>query len=220
MNKEAKKNLISYIAIKLAWLLILFLGKTGISTIHNRKYVRYAQRCGKPIMYVVWHGHMLLPIFAHRNQNIYAMVSEHGDGEIIAKTIERLGYKTIRGSSTRGGSKAFREMLRVLKKGNNCTILPDGPTGPRHEFKMGAALLAQRTGAVILPTTFSAKKPIEFKSWDKFIIWWPFTRITIAYGRPTTLPRKASPEEMEIWRQKLENNMNQLQAEADGLFSA
>jgi len=210
-----KKELISLIAIKFAWLFILALGKTGFKKVLNRHYLKYSQNSGLPIMYVVWHGTMLLPIFAHRNEQIVAMVSEHADGEIIAQTILRLGYKTVRGSSTRGGTNAYRGMLKLLKQGHNCTILPDGPTGPRHVFKKGAMLLAQRSESIIQPLTFSSKKPISLKTWDKFTLWYPFTRICLAYGKPMKLPRKMDPKTLESYRVEIENRMNALQKEAD-----
>jgi len=213
-----KKDLISLIAIKFAWLLIQVLGKTGFINVLNRKYLKHAYNNGQPVMFVVWHGTMLLPIYAHRHEQIVAMVSEHDDGEIIAQTIHRLGYQTVRGSSTRGGTKAYREMLKKLNEGNNCTILPDGPTGPRHVFKKGALLLAQRGGALILPLTFSAKNPISLKTWDRFTLWRPFTRICLAYGKPMKLPRKTDPKTLERYRLKIENRMITLQKEADDFF--
>ncbi len=213
-----KKDFISYIAVKLAWLLILVLGQTGIKKVLNRHYLNISKKSGLPIMFVVWHGTMLLPLYAHRNERVVAMVSQHDDGEIIAQTIIRLGYQTVRGSSTRGGTNAYRLMLQKLKQGHNCTILPDGPTGPRHVFKKGAMLLAQRSGAIIQPLTFSARKPISLKTWDKFTLWYPFTRICLAYGKPLRLPGKMDPQTLESYRMEIENRMNALQEEADDFF--
>ena len=220
MNKETKNKLLTYIADKFAWLFIMFLGKTAFISLHNRKYVKYSYSTDRPIMFVVWHGHMLLPIYVHRHEKVIAMVSEHTDGEMIARTVERLGFLTVRGSSTRGGSKAYRAMLRALKSGKHCTILPDGPNGPRHEFKMGAVQLAQRANAIIQPLTFGAQKSITLKTWDRFTMWKPFSRIALVYGKPISLPRKTTPEQLEDWRQKVENRLNNLQVEADALFSA
>ncbi len=216
---KSKKEFLSYLGIKLAWLLILFFGKTGRISIKNRHYLRQAVKSGRPVIYVVWHGRMLLPIYIHRKDGICAMVSEHGDGEIIAKTIERLGYTTVRGSSTRGGSKAFRQMLKVLKNGTPCTILPDGPRGPRYEFKIGAVSLAQRSDALILPLSFSSSNPIVLKSWDRFTLWKPFAKLYVVYGKPMIVPRKISQEELEAYRIKIENQMNDLQEQADAIFS-
>lgn len=218
MNKKKKKAILQYLAIKLAWLLVLGFGKAGRVRVKNMHYRWQAIRRNAGLIYLVWHGKMLMPVYVHRNLGISAMVSEHGDGEIIAQAILRLGYRTVRGSSTRGGQKAFREMLKQLKNGEHCTILPDGPTGPRREFKMGAILLAQRSGATLLPVTFAAQKPIVFNSWDRFTLWWPFTKICVLYGKPLTIPRNLSPDQLEEQRLRVEQHLLRLEEEADAIF--
>ena len=217
MDKAKKKKLTLYLVTKLAWLFVLALGKTARLEIKNIHYWHQAKYSAKPVLFSAWHGKMLIPIYVNRNQNIYAMVSEHNDGEMIAKTIIRLGYRTVRGSSTRGGHKAFREMLKILKKGNNCAVLPDGPNGPRFEFKLGSILLAQRSQALILPMTFAAKKKIVINSWDRFTFWWPFSKVYCVYGKPLTIPRNISASELEAYRQYVETSMQQLEEEADAL---
>jgi len=218
MDKKRKKEIIRYVASKLAWLLILAFGKMSRLVVKNETLRKKALSSGRPLLYVAWHGKMLAPIYVLRNKKIIAMVSEHGDGEIIAQTIVRLGYKTIRGSSTRGGSKAFREMYRELKNGRHCTMLPDGPTGPSRVMKMGAVQLAQRTEGLLLPITFAAERPIIMKSWDGFTLWRPFSKVVVVYGRPIHVPRKLSPEQLESFRIKIENIMNDQQRETDELF--
>ena len=187
-----RKELLILIACKLTWLLILFFGKFGRVSVRNKQHWDSLYYQGERFIILSWHGKMLLPIFAHRNLGICAMVSEHDDGEMIAQTIQRLGYTTVRGSSTRGGSKAFRQMLSRLKKGVIGAILPDGPNGPRYEVKLGALLLAQRSDAWLLPVTFSSNKPITLRSWDRFTFWWPFAKLRMAYGEPIRIPRNLS----------------------------
>ncbi|MBN1999352.1 lysophospholipid acyltransferase family protein [candidate division KSB1 bacterium] len=174
----------------------------------------------KPFIVVLWHGKMLLPMYIHRSQNISVMVSEHRDGEMIARSVHRIGYTTVRGSSTRGGSKAVRQMVRQLKNGDTCVILPDGPKGPRHKVKMGVVMIAQLAGADIIPLTFSAAKPISLKSWDRFTFWWPFSKLCMVYGKPIRIPRRMEEGQMEEYRRLIENSLNNLQKEADGLFQA
>lgn len=217
MTKERKKQILLYLVTKVAWLLVLAFGKTARIHIKNIKYWYYVKQSSHPPLITVWHGDMLLPIYMLRNQNIYAMVSEHNDGEMIAQTILRLGYRTIRGSSTRGGQKAFRAMLKQLKQGKRCAVLPDGPNGPRYQFKLGSILLAQRSGALILPITFAAKKKIVINSWDRFTLWWPFTKVYCVYGKPISIPRNISKAELEAYRQFVEQQMQQLKKEADEL---
>ena len=211
---KIRKHTLRYLADKLAWLLLLALGKMARTRLNNRGYWYQAHRMGGPVLVCLWHGKMLLPIYAHRNENIVAMVSEHGDGEAIARTVERIGYKTVRGSSKRGGSRAFKAMLRLMRQGRTCAILPDGPTGPRHQLKPGAALLALRTEAVILPITFAAQHPIVINSWDRFTLWLPFSKVELIYGRPFKVTRDPARD----WKTIIEERMNRLEAQADAIF--
>ncbi len=218
ISKEIRDRVLFILAEKLTWLIILLFGKTGRIQITNRKFWNELVAHPHGFIIVVWHGKMLLPIYVHRNLGIVAMVSEHRDGEMIARTIQRLGYDTVRGSSTRGGTKAFRQMLKELKKGRICTILPDGPRGPRHHFKLGAIVIAQRSGAPILPMTFAAKKSVRLKSWDRFMIWLPLSRLQLIYGCPIAIPRNCSAEELEQYRVKVEQTMIEMEQCADKVF--
>lgn len=217
MNR-IKKKLLFFLTTRFAWLVVISLARMGRISLRNRRYWLQARQSGDPVIIVTWHGRMLIPIYIHRRQNIVAMVSQHGDGELIAQTIQRLGYQTVRGSSTRGGSKAFREMLRLLRHGQYGAILPDGPRGPRQEFKMGAVVLAQMANAYLLPLTFAAEKPIFLKSWDRFTLWKPFSRIVAMYGKPIKVPRHLRKNDLENFRLYLENEMNVLQSRADAVF--
>ncbi len=217
MNKKRRKELLRYVAGKIAWLIVLLWCRLGRIRIGNRRYLYQSLKSGRPILYLVWHGRMLVPLYVHRGCGIVAMVSEHGDGEVIAQTAIRLGYRTVRGSSTRGGRRAFTEMLKHLRRGDHCTILPDGPTGPRMVLKSGAVLLAQRAGAVIQPLTFAASKPIVFNSWDRFTLWKPFSRLLLLYGPPITIPRNIGPDQLEQERLRVETAMRSLQEQADAL---
>lgn len=218
MNKEKRKKILLYLATKLSWLLVLAFGKMVRIRVKGLGYWRSLVKSNRGFIYLVWHGKMLLPVFVHRQRRILAMVSEHGDGEIIAQAIMRLGYRTARGSSTRGGQKAFRALLREVKKGAECTILPDGPQGPRHQLKMGAIMLAQLSGVPILPLTFAAQRPIVFQSWDRFTMWWPFSKVCLIYGKPIHIPRKLSPSQLEGHRLMVEQRLMALEREADEIF--
>ncbi|MDZ7371430.1 MAG: DUF374 domain-containing protein, partial [candidate division KSB1 bacterium] len=100
LTKRQKRELLRYLACKIAWLIVLLWCRLGRIRIQNRRALDRALASGRPILYLVWHGRMILPLYVHRGQKIVAMVSEHGDGEVIARTAMRLGYRTVRGSST------------------------------------------------------------------------------------------------------------------------
>ena len=112
----------------------------------------------KNFILVFWHGKMLLPVLLHQNLNITALVSKHGDGEIIARILTKLGYNLIRGSSARGGKKAFEEMVELLGNKGRVVITPDGPNGPPGKVKIGTIRLAKLTQAPIIPVSFSCNK--------------------------------------------------------------
>lgn len=152
----------------------------------------------EPIVFTLWHGQMLPLLWFHRNQGVAVLVSEHSDGEIIARILEWMGYALIRGSTSRGAGRALIGLTRTLKEGNDVAITPDGPRGPRHKFAPGAVVAANRADVPIVPTVAHVDKSWTLSSWDGFVIPKPFARITIAYGPATRVtartPREAADE--------------------------
>lgn len=218
MKKETKQKIIFTIVAKLGWLIILLLGKLCSIKFVGRQYIKQLKRENARFIYTIWHGRILLPIFLHKDEGITAMVSLHSDGEMIAQTLHRLGYDTVRGSSTRGGKKAFYDMVDVLNNGGTGAIIPDGPRGPRHKFKLGAIYLAQQTDAFLLPLTFASKRKIQFNSWDRFNLITPFSKSVAIYGKPIKVPQNLAEEELETFRQKVEQIMIHYEHQADEYF--
>ena len=138
----------------------------------------------RPVVFTLWHGELLPLLAVHRGCGVAVLISEHKDGEIIAQIAERLGYDTIRGSTSRGAARALVGLTRVLAAGRAIAVTPDGPRGPAHSFAPGALVAAQRADAPIIPIAASASRAWRLKSWDRFMIPKPFARITIAYGQP------------------------------------
>ncbi len=199
--------------------LIRLLGFSARITKQGFEHYEWLIKEKKTFLFCTWHGRILIPIYLHKNQEIVAMVSQHRDGEIIARILKRLGYKTVRGSSTRGGQRAAIEMIRALKNGAAGAIMPDGPTGPRHVLKPGTITIAQKSGAYLLPLTFSAKKFIRFKSWDRFTISLPFSKCLAFYGEPIAIPGKMTPVEFENIRRRIEKKMIEQEELADVFFT-
>ena len=170
---------------------------------------------GKNYILTLWHGRMLLSIYAQRGRGVVSMVSQHVDGEIIARTVEMLGYRTVRGSSTRGGGKALREMVKIMKRGVPGSMFPDGPRGPRGDFKSGTVTLAQLTGAYLVPMTYAASRAWVFRSWDQFVMAKPFSRVVVAYGEPIEIPRNLEEGAWEELKVQLEAKMNELVERAE-----
>jgi lysophospholipid acyltransferase (LPLAT)-like uncharacterized protein len=149
---------------------------------------------GSPFIFSLWHGQLLPLIWHHRGQRVAILVSEHKDGEIIARVARSLGYRLIRGSTTRGGERALLSLAKELRSGAEVAVTPDGPKGPARSYAPGALIAAQRSGAPILPIAAHVDKAWRLSSWDSFMIPQPFARITVAYGPPTKVEAGSSRE--------------------------
>lgn len=150
----------------------------------NREPTQRIRDAGKPVIFALWHGELLPLLWHHRSQGIAVLISEHGDGEIIARVAEALGYGTVRGSTSRGAGRALMGTIRTVQGGVDAAFTPDGPRGPARRFAPGALIVAQRTGAPIIPLRVSVRRCWKLKSWDEFVIPKPFARITVAYADP------------------------------------
>lgn len=163
-----------------------------------------ARRSGQRVLFALWHGELLPLLWYQRGRNVAVMISEHRDGEIVAQIAESLGYRTVRGSSSRGASRALLGLARAMNEGHDGAITPDGPRGPARVFASGAAVAAHRTGVPILPIRASASRAWRLKSWDRFLIPKPFARVTVTMGPFTPViadsPRSAAEQSAELQR--------------------
>jgi lysophospholipid acyltransferase (LPLAT)-like uncharacterized protein len=171
---------------------------------------------GKPFIVAFWHGRILmLPPFWPRGRTVKMLISRHGDGEIIARVIGKFGLQTVRGSPKKGATQAFIHMIRVLRDGDCVAITPDGPRGPRMRAAKGVVALARKSGAPILPATYSASRRRIIGSWDRFLLPFPFSRGVAIWGEPITVPADADDAELERLRRQVEDALIALTAEAD-----
>ena len=219
-TKSLKQRVLFYLATHFGWLLVQLWGRLTRIEVIGQDHLNTLRMQRQPFLLCIWHGRIFLPIYLHRATGLHAMVSLHSDGEMIARTLRKLGYRTIRGSSTRGGREALHQLAQAVRDGGNGAIMPDGPRGPRHRFKPGAMRIAQRSGAVLVPLTFSAKRPIRFKSWDRFLLWRPFSRTVAIYGHPIEIPPGLDKKRFEALRQAIEERMIQQEQLADAYFPA
>jgi len=218
MGRKKKKKILFFLATKFGWLIILLLGKLSFIKIVGRHHLENLKKKNVPFIFVLWHGRILLPTYIHRRQGITGMASLNTDGEIGVQIVHKLGYQSVRGSSTRGGKKAFHDMVDVLNRGGTGTMFPDGPRGPRHYLKPGTLYIAQQAGAYLLPLCFSAQRKIQFNSWDKFVVPLPFSKSVVMYGNPIKIPKELSQEQLEQLRKNFEEEMIQLEKKADEYF--
>lgn len=184
--------------VRVGTLLIRGLASTWRYRIVGDEGLRACRARGTPVVLALWHGTLLVPIIPHRGEGVAVLISEHRDGEIIARIIERLGLRTVRGSTTRGGGRALVALTRTLAAGGDIAITPDGPRGPREKFAPGALIAAQRSGAAIIAIGVHAPHAWRLKSWDRFTIPKPFSRVTIAYSEPTFVAADSPREAVEL----------------------
>lgn len=138
----------------------------------------------EPFIVVFWHGEIVPVTWIHRGRGLAPLISRHADGEIIARIVEGLGYRTVRGSTTRGGVRALLETVQHVNDGITVGFTPDGPRGPRHVFAPGALIVAQRTGKPIIALGATASSAWRLKSWDRHLIPKPFATVTVRYSAP------------------------------------
>jgi hypothetical protein len=169
-------------------LLMRGLGATWRVRVIGREHEEACRRGGRGFLYALWHG-SLLPLFYYkRGEGIVVLVSQNRDGEYITRVIHREGYRTVRGSSSRGGFRSLLEMSRLGRQGEALAITPDGPRGPRHRAQPGVLIVAQRGGVPILPLAAAVNPCRRLNSWDRFVIPAPFARVVMGFGPPIVLP--------------------------------
>jgi lysophospholipid acyltransferase (LPLAT)-like uncharacterized protein len=182
-----------------------------VQRLHRERYSGLRAR-GVPILFALWHGRMFLSILEHRGQGIATMASQSEDGEMIARWLERNGYRAARGSSSRGGGQALRELVRHVRGGGHAALTVDGPRGPAREVQAGIVQLAKLTGGWILPITSSSSRPRFLASWDRYLLPMPFSRGVVAYGDPFPIPPDLPDEEAA---RRIADALDALTAEAD-----
>ena len=162
---------------------------------------------GTPVIFVLWHGQLLPLVHRHRDTGAVVLVSEHTDGEYITRVIERCGFGTVRGSSTRGGIRGLKGLIRAARASHDVALTADGPRGPARSFKPGALLAAQATGLPVVPVAVGASSAWHFNSWDRFMVPRPLSILRIAYGEPRRIERG---REREVIARDLERELNEL----------
>ena len=164
-----------------------------------------------PLILCFWHNRILaitlafLRRYPHRERKgVTVLTSPSRDGEVLAQVMDKLGMGSVRGSSSRRGSQAMRELIRLVENQRDIAITPDGPRGPRYKLGAGAILLAQTTGAPLLPMHAKFSRCIQMKTWDGFIIPLPFSTVSVTVAETIPVPPNLTPEEFEATRQRVE----------------
>lgn len=213
--KRLKNRLAGGILPKLLYLLIRALFATIRLRTVGGDIPRAFHDRGEGTIIVSWHGRLLPVPFAYTGKGAHCLISTHGDGEIIANVVKRFGIGVVRGSSSKGGKKAFLEMVQLARDNRDLGITPDGPRGPAETVKPGVARLARLTGRPVVPVAFSCSRAKRFASWDRFMLPHPFSRGIFIWGEPLYY---REGEDIESFRLRIERALRETTARADSCF--
>jgi len=206
-----------FLTKKIVKYFILFTIKTCKINISGEEEVKKLKKNNIPVIHIFWHRHIFFTIYKFRNIGAQPLISLSKDGELVSNVAEEFGMNPVRGSSSKGGARAFLELIHSIKK-NKSTILitADGPKGPPEKIKDGTILLAQKTNSVIVPISWYANKVKIFeKSWDKFLMPLPFSKIYFSFGNPFYINKNNITE----LKKELENELKRLENECKDLSS-
>jgi hypothetical protein len=201
---------------RLVWLLLMTIGRTWRFEVLAEEGVTPAFHGFTPgrEIYCFWHQCVLPCAFYFRSTHATILISRSFDGELITRTLELLGYRAVRGSSSRGGQQGLVGLRRVLDEGTPAIFTADGPRGPMYRAKMGPVKLAQLTGAPIGCFHLQPKKAWVAKSWDRFLIPKPFTRIAVSWGQWTMVEEEATNKELIPLRDQLDVSLERARERA------
>ncbi len=202
-----------------AWLiaavLVLLRWTTRKQLVHaGDLYERW--RAGERFILAFWHEHLvLMPCFEWWPPRVAIMISQHRDGELIARAVRPLGIEAVRGSSTRGGRGALRAILQAYREGASLAWTPDGPRGPRRVAKIGIVQTARATGALIVPVAAATRFGRRLGSWDRMLIPYPGARLVYSVGTPIAVATDADSAALEAARIAVERELERVRADAE-----
>jgi lysophospholipid acyltransferase (LPLAT)-like uncharacterized protein len=202
----------------LGYPLINLLGRTLRWRVEGLEHYDAIVRAGRQPVMAFWHGRILPATFYFRRRGIVVITSENFDGEWIARIIERFGYGTARGSTTRGARRAMLQLVRDMQAGRPAGFTVDGPRGPARVAQPGAIWLAKATGNPVLPFHLEASAAWTLRSWDRTQIPKPFSTVALAVGEPFEVSASASAADLEGARLDLERRLRQLEGRALALL--
>ncbi|MFA6467999.1 MAG: lysophospholipid acyltransferase family protein [Bacteroidota bacterium] len=218
-----KKRLVLTALRSVLWWIILVWCRTLSITAVRNEGLDALRRSGKNYVIAFWHGSMLLGWFLHRprrNEHMSALVSQSEDGEFLSAVLERWKYFMIRGSSHIGGKEAMQLMVQAVHEGKSLAITPDGPRGPRHEMKMGAVRIAQKTNVPLVLAGIAVGHKRQLRSWDKFEVPLPFSNVAVVYSEPIYVPQDLDGMVLDEYKIEQQRRLQNLTEEAESILSA
>ena len=205
-----KKKFQRWFITKILTLLVFITGYTVRVKQINKEILKDTIKEYGSVIVTTWHKNIFFSIWLLRNHDLTALISSSDDGEVIYDVFAKFGFKAVRGSTTRGGIQALKQLINLLDQKTSVAITPDGPLGPPEKIQSGVVLLAKYSGVPIIPWHYTAFSQWRLKSWDRHKIPKPFTVIVESYGEPFLVPKDISSEEVKEFCEKLEDNLNKL----------
>jgi lysophospholipid acyltransferase (LPLAT)-like uncharacterized protein len=210
--KQHWRNVRPYVLAPLIYALVRVIGLT--LRIETRGFERIAQSPGSRIM-AGWHGRTLVAALFFRGQGLVTIISQSKDGEMQDRIFRWFGFRTIRGSTGRGGVTALRESIEALRQGAVMAFTPDGPRGPSGVVQQGIMLMAKKSGAALVPVGVAADRRWLAPTWDRYMVPKPFAKCLMVFGDPVSLSPDVDDVALEEARVAFEREMHRLQAEAE-----
>lgn len=231
MKKRRIKKYLNIIAFELAsWVLFLFariLYFTCRTEIKGHKKISHTENSPQPFIYAFWHGRLFPTSFLYtKKKKVYAIISNHKDGELIARVVSKFGVHSVRGSTNRmpnkdrpfknrGGANVIRESISIFEEGNTIAITPDGPRGPARKAKKNFFKLALEKNISVILVSYSASKCVEFSSWDNFMLPLPFSKIYVTLDEIKNPRDTFGTEGLEQFASQVEERLNDITEQAD-----
>ena len=205
-----KKKFQRWFITKILTLLILITGYTARKRQINKEFLENSIKEYGSVIVATWHKNIFFSIWLLRNHDLTALISSSDDGEAIYDVFSKFGYKAVRGSTTRGGIPALKQLIKLLEQKKSVAITPDGPLGPPEKIQSGVVLMAKYSGVPIIPWHYEADSQWRLKSWDRHKIPKPFSSVVESFGEPFIVPKDLSPEEVQEFCEKLEADLKKL----------
>ena len=205
-----KKRIQHCLITRILVVLIRFTGSTTRVRRLNHEVLKSTQEEYGSVIVATWHQNIYFSIWLLRKQGLTALISSSDDGEAIYDVFAHYRYQAVRGSTTRGGIQALKQLIKLLKDKTTVAITPDGPLGPPEKIQSGVILLAKYAGVPIIPWHYEASHMWNLNSWDRHKIPKPFSKIIEAFGEPFHVPKNLPTEDVPVFCEKLEAILKEL----------
>ncbi|NUN09459.1 MAG: lysophospholipid acyltransferase family protein [Ignavibacteriaceae bacterium] len=213
MNKT-KQKFLQFLGRHLTYGLVMGVCRSLKAEVINYSPLKELLDKNARVIIAFWHSTMLYPWYFHRGRNMMGLTSQSKDGEILARVLRKWGYQTARGSSHKGGKVALEIMVDYARFEGSVCITPDGPTGPVYKFKPGAVVSAKKASVPLVMLGVAYENAIKLKSWDRFEIPKPFTKVRLIFSDPVYIDKDTEYEKVSEMIIKCEEQLNGLQSEA------